>query len=150
VLCIVPAWMFLCLFLCIFSPFFSLWPYYEKLKNIYFSMTLLYKHYKEGAYFITWSLRGVAWWQRAWDVHSRSRVRVRACTSCKSLGQPGFYSLTWTHKVRFPRSGVSLNKKKIFHNMFSTSWQKKIKNDISRSKNDFLEKIIKRKNSTTM
>jgi hypothetical protein len=27
---------------------------------------------------------------------------------------------------------------------------KKIKNDISRSKNDFLEKIIKRKNSTTM
>jgi hypothetical protein len=29
--------------------------------------------------------------------------------------------------------------------MFSASLQKKIKNDISRSKNDFLEKIIKRK-----
>jgi hypothetical protein len=46
-------------------------------------------------------LRGVAWWQRVWDLHSRSRVRVRACTSCKSLGQPGFYSLFG--RMRFPR-----------------------------------------------
>ena len=57
------------------------------------------------------SSRGVAWWQRVWDLHSRSRVRVRACTSCKSLGQPGFYSLIWAHKVRFPEGGVFLNKK---------------------------------------
>jgi len=53
-----------------------------------------------------------AWWQRARDLHSRSRVRVRACISCKSLGQPRFYSLTWAHKVRFPGSGVSSNPKK--------------------------------------
>ena len=33
--------------------------------------------------------------------HSRFRVRVRACTSCKSLGQSGFYSLIWAHKVHF-------------------------------------------------
>jgi len=58
------------------------------------------------------SPRGVAWWQRAWDLHSRSRVRVRACTSCKSLGQLGFYSLTWAHKVRFSGGGVSSNPKK--------------------------------------
>jgi len=56
--------------------------------------------------------RGVAWWQRVWDLHSRSRVRVRACISCKSLGQPGFYSLTWAHKVLFPGGEVSLNPKK--------------------------------------
>jgi len=37
----------------------------------------------------------------------------QACTSCKSLGQPGFYSLIWAHKVRFPGGGVSLNPKKI-------------------------------------
>jgi hypothetical protein len=36
----------------------------------------------------------------------------RTCTSCKSLGQPGFYSLTWAHKVRFPRGEVSSNPKK--------------------------------------
>ena len=54
----------------------------------------------------------VAWWQRVWDLHSRSRVRVRACTSCKILGQPVFYSLTWAHKVRFPGSVVSSNPKK--------------------------------------
>ena len=35
------------------------------------------------------------------DLHSRSRVRARACTFCKSLGQPGFYSLTFAHKIRF-------------------------------------------------
>jgi len=58
------------------------------------------------------SPRGVTWWQRAWDLHSRSWVRVRACTSCKSLGQPRFYSLTWAHKVRFPGGGVSSNLKK--------------------------------------
>jgi len=34
------------------------------------------------------------------------------CTSYKSLGQPGFYSLTWTHKMRFLGSGVSSNQKK--------------------------------------
>jgi hypothetical protein len=34
------------------------------------------------------------------------------CTSCKSLEQPGFYSLTWAHKVRFPGVGVSSNPKK--------------------------------------
>jgi hypothetical protein len=45
-------------------------------------------------------------------MHNRSRVRVRACTSCKSLGQPGFYSLTWAHKVRFSGGGVSSNSKK--------------------------------------
>jgi hypothetical protein len=56
------------------------------------------------------SLKGVAWWQKAWDLHSRSRVRVRTCTSYKSLGQPRFYSLIWAHKVRFPRGGVSSNK----------------------------------------
>ena len=43
---------------------------------------------------------------------SRSaRVRVRVCTSCKSLGQSGFYSLTWAHKVRFPGGEVSSNPK---------------------------------------
>jgi len=47
-----------------------------------------------------------------WNMHSRSRVWVRACISCKSLGQPEFYLLTWTHKVRFPGSGVSSNPKK--------------------------------------
>jgi hypothetical protein len=56
--------------------------------------------------------RGVAWWQRAWDLHSRSRVRVRTCTSCKSLEQPGFYSLTWTHKIYFSKNKVSSNPKK--------------------------------------
>jgi hypothetical protein len=58
------------------------------------------------------SPRGVAWWQRTWDLHSRSRVRVRACTSCKSLEQPGFYLLIWAHKMRFPEGGVSSNPKK--------------------------------------
>ena len=42
----------------------------------------------------------------------RSRVRVRACTSCKSLGQLGFYSLTWIHKMRFPGGEVFSNPKK--------------------------------------
>jgi len=56
--------------------------------------------------------RGVAWWQRAWDLHSRSRVRVRTYTSCKSLGQLEFYSLTWTHKIYFPEGEVSSNPKK--------------------------------------
>jgi len=56
--------------------------------------------------------RDVAWWQRIWDLHSRSRVRVRVYTSCKSLEQPGFYSLTWAHKVCFSGGGVSSNKKK--------------------------------------
>ena len=56
--------------------------------------------------------RGVAWWQRAWDLHSRSRVRVRACTSRKSLWQPEFYSLIWTHKVHFLEDGVFSNPKK--------------------------------------
>ena len=32
------------------------------------------------------SPRGLAWWQRAWDLHNRSRVRVRVCTPCKRLG----------------------------------------------------------------
>jgi len=64
-------------------------------------------------YEILKSPRGVAWWQRAWDLHSRSRVRVKACTSCKNLGQPGFYSLTWAHKLRFSEIGVSSNKKKV-------------------------------------
>jgi hypothetical protein len=59
------------------------------------------------------SLRGVAWWQRVWDLHSKSRVWVRACTSCKSLRQPGFYLLTWAHKNMFFRGGVSSNKKKL-------------------------------------
>jgi hypothetical protein len=53
----------------------------------------------------------VAWWQRAWDLHSKSWVRVRVCISCKSLGQPRFYSLTWAYKVRFPGGGVSSNPK---------------------------------------
>jgi hypothetical protein len=57
-------------------------------------------------------LSGVVWWQRAWDLHSRSWVRVRACTSCKSLRQPGFYSLTWVHKVCFSGGGVFSNPKK--------------------------------------
>jgi hypothetical protein len=51
------------------------------------------------------SPRGVAWWQRAWDLHSRSRVRAKTCTSCKSLGQPEFYSLIWAHKICFPGVG---------------------------------------------
>jgi len=47
-------------------------------------------------------------------LHSRFQVRVRACTSCKSLGQPGFYSLTWTHKIRFSGGGFpQIQKKKI-------------------------------------
>jgi hypothetical protein len=61
----------------------------------------------------------VMWWQRAWDLYSRSQVRVRACISCKSLGQLGFNSLIWTHKVRFLKNGVSSNpklKKKIVQN----------------------------------
>ena len=29
-----------------------------------------------------------------------------------SLGQPGFYSLTWTHKIHFPDDSVSSNPKK--------------------------------------
>jgi hypothetical protein len=58
------------------------------------------------------SPKGVARWQKAWDLYSRSRVRVKTCTSCKNLGQPEFYSLTWTYKVRFPEDGVSLNSKK--------------------------------------
>jgi hypothetical protein len=66
------------------------------------------------------SPKSVAWWQRAWDLHSRSRVRVRACTSCKSLGQPGFYSLIWAHKVRFPGSEVSSNPKK--KNIIFSMW----------------------------
>ena len=36
------------------------------------------------------SLRGVAWWQGDWDLYNMFRVRVRICTSCKSLGHPGF------------------------------------------------------------
>jgi len=60
------------------------------------------------------SPRGVAWWQMAWDLHSRSRVRVRTCTSCKSLGQPGFYLLTWAIKYAFRRwSFLELKKKSI-------------------------------------
>jgi len=42
----------------------------------------------------------------------RSRVRVRAYTSCKSLGQPRFYSLIWAHKICLLRDKVSSNKKK--------------------------------------
>jgi hypothetical protein len=62
------------------------------------------------------SPRDVAWWQRAWDLYNRSRVWVMTCTSCKSLGQPGLYSLIWAHKIRFPGGEVSSNpkKKKIF------------------------------------
>jgi hypothetical protein len=56
-------------------------------------------------------LMGVAWWQRAWDLHRRSRVRVMTCISYKSLEQPEFYSLTWTHKIRFSGGGVSSNQK---------------------------------------
>ena len=41
-----------------------------------------------------------------------SRVQIRVYISYKSLGQPGFYSLTWAHKVHFPCSGVSSNLKK--------------------------------------
>ena len=47
--------------------------------------------------------------------------RVRVCISYKRLGQLGFYSFTWTHKVHFPENGVSSNsKKKIFiaHEIF--------------------------------
>jgi len=47
-------------------------------------------------------------------LYSRSRVRVRTCISCKNLGQPGFYFLTWAHKIYFPESEVSSNKKKKF------------------------------------
>jgi hypothetical protein len=72
------------------------------------------------------SPRGVAWWQRVWDLHSRSRVRVRACTSCKSLGQPEFYFLTWAHKVRFPGGwGFLESKKKSYFDIMSwlrVSW----------------------------
>jgi hypothetical protein len=32
-------------------------------------------------------------------------------THGKSLGQPGFYSLTWAHKIRFPGGEVSSNPK---------------------------------------
>jgi hypothetical protein len=62
------------------------------------------------------SPRDVAWWQRAWDLYNKSRVLVMTCISCKSLGQPGLYSLIWAHKIRFPGGGVSSNpkKKKIF------------------------------------
>jgi hypothetical protein len=44
---------------------------------------------------------------------SRSRVRVRTYTSCKSLGQPRFYSLIWAHKVCFSGDKVSPIKKKV-------------------------------------
>ena len=49
--------------------------------------------------------------QRAGDLHSRSRVRVKACISYKSLEQSEFYSLTWAHKIRFLEGEVSLNPK---------------------------------------
>jgi len=52
---------------------------------------------------LSWSLRDVAWWQRVWNLHSRSRVQVKVCIYCKSLRQPGFYSLTWTSKIYFSR-----------------------------------------------
>jgi len=41
-------------------------------------------------------------WCNGKELHGRSRVRVRTCISYKSLEQPGFYSLIWAHKVRFP------------------------------------------------
>ena len=59
------------------------------------------------------------------DLHSRSRVRVKACTSCKSLEQPGFYSLTWAYKIRFPGIGfprIQKKKKKIHSFMCSMKY----------------------------
>ena len=52
------------------------------------------------------------WWKRSWDLYNRSRVWISTCTSCKSLGQSGFYSLTWAYKVRFLKGEVSSNSKK--------------------------------------
>jgi len=63
-----------------------------------------------------------AWWQRVWDLHNRSRVRVMACISCKSLGQSGFYSLTWAHKVHFLRVEVTSNPKKNPHCISFNFW----------------------------
>lgn len=53
----------------------------------------------------TWRIK------RAWDLHSRSWVRVRAFIFCKSPGQPRFYSLTWTYKMRFPENEIFSNPK---------------------------------------
>jgi len=86
------------------------WMWFFFIFNLFFIEFVL-RYYM---YLVFESSRGIAWWQMAWDLHSRSRVRVRTCTSCKSLGQHGFYSLTWTHKVRFPGGGVSSNPKKKF------------------------------------
>jgi hypothetical protein len=48
------------------------------------------------------------------DLRSEQQVSSssQGVISCKSLGQPGFYSLIWAHKVRFPRGEVSSNPKK--------------------------------------
>jgi hypothetical protein len=81
-------------------------------KLLFFPATMILMILNGIAYVSNTSPKSVAWWQKAWDLHSRSRVRVRACTSCKSLGQPGFYSLIWAHKMRFPEGGVSSNPKK--------------------------------------
>ena len=39
---------------------------------------------------------------------------ISQSTMCKSLKQPGFYSLTWIHNVRFLKNKVYLNNKKKF------------------------------------
>lgn len=43
----------------------------------------------------------VTWWQKNYDLYSRSRVRVKMCIPCKSLGQPEFWSLAWDYKCIF-------------------------------------------------
>ena len=80
--------------------------------NMWYICSCIYNLVKHKHELWELSPRGVAWWQRAWDLHSRSWVRVRAYISCKSLEQPGFYLLTWAHKVRFPGSRVFSNSKK--------------------------------------
>lgn len=61
------------------------------------------------------SARDMTWWQRAWDLHSRFWIRVRTCTSCKSLGQPGFYLLIWAHKILFSEMRFPWIQKKRVH-----------------------------------
>ena len=60
--------------------------------------------------------------ERTAYTHTHTQTNKSACatfiagqgiTSCKSLEQPEVYSLTWIHKIHFPRSRVSLHSKKI-------------------------------------
>jgi hypothetical protein len=90
------------------------------------------------------SSRGMAWWWRAWDLHSMSRVRVRTCISYKSLEQLRFYSFTWTHKIYFLEMRIvriqiiikkyCLTMKSIFNNKCISFFQKKKSNFERRAK----------------